>query len=248
MTSLGDIWPRVNFSRNKPIAEKPAMIVPSKSKSAATLRAALRACAVARGSGSVARRSWRGRCRLSLASNRPPEQHAGSIMQAAASANRWSVSSRTCRATASRRSSRVCAQVTCAMRTLHDCTRPDPRRIRARRPRTSRAGDPDMSHADTINAYYAAWKADDLEAVMSLCTDDVIAVNIPIGPIHGKARRCATSSPSFGSGMTDEALRRPPRPRRTTTCAVDRRRRELRQGRQAGEPALHVDVPVPRRR
>jgi limonene-1,2-epoxide hydrolase len=43
-----------------------------------------------------------------------------------------------------------------------------------------------MSHADTINAYYAAWKADDLEAVMALCTDDVVAVNIPIGPIHGK--------------------------------------------------------------
>ena len=24
-----------------------------------------------------------------------------------------------------------------------------------------------MSHAETINAYYAAWKADDLEAVMA---------------------------------------------------------------------------------
>ncbi len=44
-----------------------------------------------------------------------------------------------------------------------------------------------MSHTETIEAYYAAWKADDLEAVMSLCTDDVIAVNIPIGPINGKA-------------------------------------------------------------
>jgi len=44
-----------------------------------------------------------------------------------------------------------------------------------------------MSHADTIRAYYAAWVADDLETVMSLCTDDVVAINIPIGPIRGKA-------------------------------------------------------------
>jgi limonene-1,2-epoxide hydrolase len=42
-----------------------------------------------------------------------------------------------------------------------------------------------MSHADTINAYYAAWIADDLETVLSLCTDDVVAINVPIGPIHG---------------------------------------------------------------
>jgi limonene-1,2-epoxide hydrolase len=43
-----------------------------------------------------------------------------------------------------------------------------------------------MSHADTIKAYYAAWLADDLEAVMRLCTDDVTAINVPIGPVHGK--------------------------------------------------------------
>jgi limonene-1,2-epoxide hydrolase len=43
-----------------------------------------------------------------------------------------------------------------------------------------------MSHADTIRAYYAAWLADDLEAVMGLCTEDVTAINIPIGPVHGK--------------------------------------------------------------
>lgn len=42
------------------------------------------------------------------------------------------------------------------------------------------------NHADTVRAYYAAWLADDLEAVMRLCTDDVVAVNVPIGPIHGK--------------------------------------------------------------
>lgn len=49
-----------------------------------------------------------------------------------------------------------------------------------------------MSHADTdhvatVKAYYAAWLADDLEAVLRLCTEDVIAVNVPIGPLNGKA-------------------------------------------------------------
>jgi limonene-1,2-epoxide hydrolase len=43
-----------------------------------------------------------------------------------------------------------------------------------------------MSHAETIRAYYAAWLADDLEAVLKLCTDDVVAVNVPIGPLRGK--------------------------------------------------------------
>ena len=41
-------------------------------------------------------------------------------------------------------------------------------------------------HAKTVHAYYAAWLADDLDAVMSLCTEDVVAVNVPIGPIAGK--------------------------------------------------------------
>jgi limonene-1,2-epoxide hydrolase len=60
-----------------------------------------------------------------------------------------------------------------------------------------------MSHADTINAYYAAWIADDLETVMSLCTDDVVANNIPIGPIHGKpaVRDFFTR---FGKGVSDK--------------------------------------------
>lgn len=43
-----------------------------------------------------------------------------------------------------------------------------------------------MNHADTIRAYYAAWIADDLDAVMRLCTDDVVAINVPIGPLRGK--------------------------------------------------------------
>lgn len=41
-------------------------------------------------------------------------------------------------------------------------------------------------HAKTVRAYYAAWLADDLDGVMALCTDDVVAVNVPIGPIEGK--------------------------------------------------------------
>ena len=57
-----------------------------------------------------------------------------------------------------------------------------------------------MSHADTIRAYYAAWVADDLEAVLAMCTDDVVAVNVPIGPLHGKdaIRRFFVK---FGRGM-----------------------------------------------
>lgn len=58
-----------------------------------------------------------------------------------------------------------------------------------------------MNHADTVRAYYAAWKADDLEGVMALCTDDVIAVNVPIGPIHGKAK-VRNFFAKFGQGMT----------------------------------------------
>jgi limonene-1,2-epoxide hydrolase len=56
-------------------------------------------------------------------------------------------------------------------------------------------------HAATVRAYYAAWLADDLEGVLRLCTDDVVAVNVPIGPIHGKSavRRFFDK---FGKGMT----------------------------------------------
>lgn len=43
-----------------------------------------------------------------------------------------------------------------------------------------------MTNTEIIRAYYAAWLRDDLEAVLALCTDDVVAVNVPIGPLHGK--------------------------------------------------------------
>lgn len=56
-------------------------------------------------------------------------------------------------------------------------------------------------HAATVRAYYAAWLADDLDGVMRLCTEDVVAVNVPIGPIRGKpaVRRFFEK---FGRGMT----------------------------------------------
>ena len=60
-----------------------------------------------------------------------------------------------------------------------------------------------MSHADTIRAYYAAWVADDLEAVLALCTDDLVANNVPIGPIHGKPAMREFFA-RFGKGMTDK--------------------------------------------
>lgn len=60
-----------------------------------------------------------------------------------------------------------------------------------------------MSHADTIRAYYAAWLADDLEGVLRLCTDDVVATNVPIGPIRGKDAVRAFFA-KFARGMTDK--------------------------------------------
>ncbi|MFO1427023.1 MAG: nuclear transport factor 2 family protein [Steroidobacteraceae bacterium] len=60
-----------------------------------------------------------------------------------------------------------------------------------------------MNHAETIRRFYAAWVRDDLEAVLAMCTDDVVAVNVPIGPLEGKqaVRRFFTR---FGTGMTDK--------------------------------------------
>jgi limonene-1,2-epoxide hydrolase len=36
-----------------------------------------------------------------------------------------------------------------------------------------------MSHAKTIRSFYAAWVADDLPAVLALCTDDIVAGIMP---------------------------------------------------------------------
>ena len=60
-----------------------------------------------------------------------------------------------------------------------------------------------MNHEETIRAYYAAWVRDDLDAVFALCTEDVIAVNVPIGPIHGKTEARAFFE-KFGRNMTEK--------------------------------------------
>ena len=60
-----------------------------------------------------------------------------------------------------------------------------------------------MSHADTIQAYYAAWVADDLDTVMGYCTDDVVAINVPIGPLRGKPA-VRDFAARFGRGVTDK--------------------------------------------
>lgn len=61
----------------------------------------------------------------------------------------------------------------------------------------------DTGHIRTVKAYYAAWLADDLEAVLRLCTDDVVAVNVPIGPLNGKAAVREFFN-KFARGMSDK--------------------------------------------
>ncbi len=60
-----------------------------------------------------------------------------------------------------------------------------------------------MNHEQTIRNYYAAWLRDDLDALFALCTDDLIAVNVPIGPIHGKAA-AREFFEKFGRGMSEK--------------------------------------------
>lgn len=60
-----------------------------------------------------------------------------------------------------------------------------------------------MTNAELIRAYYAAWVRDDLDAVFALCTDDLIAVNVPIGPLLGKAA-AREFFEKFGHGMTQK--------------------------------------------
>ena len=60
-----------------------------------------------------------------------------------------------------------------------------------------------MNHEETIRNYYAAWVRDDLDAVFAQCTDDLVAVNVPIGPIHGKAA-VRKFFEKFGRGMSDK--------------------------------------------
>lgn len=60
-----------------------------------------------------------------------------------------------------------------------------------------------MNHEETIRNYYAAWVRDDLDGVFALCTEDLTAVNVPIGPIHGKPAVRAFFE-KFGKGMTQK--------------------------------------------
>ena len=56
-------------------------------------------------------------------------------------------------------------------------------------------------HARIVREYYDRWLVDDLEGVMALCAEDVVAVNVPIGPIHGKPAVRAFFA-KFGRGMS----------------------------------------------
>ena len=60
-----------------------------------------------------------------------------------------------------------------------------------------------MNHEQTIRNYYAAWVRDDLDLVFALCAEDLTAVNVPIGPIHGKQAVRAFLE-KFGRGMTQK--------------------------------------------
>lgn len=60
-----------------------------------------------------------------------------------------------------------------------------------------------MGHEETIRAYYAAWVRDDLAAVLALCSVDVVAVNVPIGPLYGKAA-VREFVEKFGRGMSQK--------------------------------------------
>ena len=60
-----------------------------------------------------------------------------------------------------------------------------------------------LSNAEIVRAYYAAWLRDDLDAVLELCSEDVTAINVPIGPLHGK-KAVRAFLEKFGHGMTQK--------------------------------------------
>lgn len=60
-----------------------------------------------------------------------------------------------------------------------------------------------MDHEATVRKYYEAWLRDDLEAVLALCTDDIVAVNVPIGPVTGKEAVRAFFN-KFAKGMSEK--------------------------------------------
>ena len=60
-----------------------------------------------------------------------------------------------------------------------------------------------MNHEQTIRNYYAAWVRDELDELFALCAEDLTAVNVPIGPIHGKQAVRAFFG-KFGRGMSEK--------------------------------------------
>ena len=92
-------------------------------------------------------------------------------------------------------------------------------------------------HARTVRAYYAAWLADDLDAVMRLCTDDVVAVNVPIGPIHGK-EAVRKFFAKFGVGMTAKRYDVHRVIADETSCVVEGVENYVKDGRQVSLPYM----------
>lgn len=93
------------------------------------------------------------------------------------------------------------------------------------------------NHADTVRAYYAAWLDDDLEGVMRLCTEDVVAVNVPIGPIRGKAavRRFFEK---FARGMSQKRYDVHRVVADETCCLVEGVEHYVRDGQQVSLPYM----------
>ena len=60
-----------------------------------------------------------------------------------------------------------------------------------------------MDHEATVREYYAAWLRDDMDGVLALCTDDIVAVNVPIGPVEGKVAVGAFFN-KFARGMSEK--------------------------------------------
>lgn len=58
------------------------------------------------------------------------------------------------------------------------------------------------SRRDIVESLYAAWSAGDIDGALKHCTDDIVAVNVPIGPIKGK-ERVRKFLETFGAGMED---------------------------------------------
>jgi len=59
-----------------------------------------------------------------------------------------------------------------------------------------------MLRRNLIEKFYDAWSRGDIDRALECCTDDVIAVNVPIGPVEGK-NAVRSFLKKFGSGMSN---------------------------------------------